>query len=94
MITYRLRRSQVVKEFTCDEFAYYRAADELGLWPDPIVEVAKLRATITAMLSSSRRTVALSDFLPDVLVPSAPNPEADARAMESFTAGYKALKGK
>lgn len=95
MLAYQLTRAEVVHKFTCADYAYFQAADLSGLWPDPIMETAKLRATIVRMMSTSRTLVNLADYLPEAMVPpDVPDPEADARAMAAFTAGFKAMKGK
>jgi hypothetical protein len=85
-----MTRREVVRRFTTADFAYFQTADALGLWPDPILETAKLRATITQMMSTGRRSILLADFLPDSMVDSGPDPEADKRAMDSFIIGMKA----
>lgn len=93
MIAYRLTRREVVRKFDCSEFAYIRAADELGLWADPVEETAKLRATIVQMMGTGKRAVSMADFLPDAMTPpDAPDPEADVRAMNSFIMGFKNRK--
>ena len=87
-----MTRCEVVHKFTCEDYAYFQAADNLGLWPDPIIEGAKLRATITHMMGTGKRSVSIADFLPDCMVPSGPDPEADALAMSRFVAQYKGAK--
>jgi hypothetical protein len=93
-LAYRLTRRQVVNGFTTADYAYYQAADELGLWPDPIMETAKLRATMAQVFSAGRRLISLADFLPDSMVPSGPDPEADRRAMDSFVVGLVAMRSR
>jgi hypothetical protein len=87
MLLYQWTRSRVLSRFSTCDYAYFRAADELGLLPDPILETAKVRATVTAMMGDGKRPVSLLDFLPRVMVPE-PSPDDDVRRARAHAEAY------